>query len=173
MGVHVALLRAINVGGHNLIPMAELAELLNSLGFAHVSSYLQSGNVVCTSDQAAPAVALSIREAVAEHFGHDIAVMVRSREQMERVVANFPYAGHDPKQTGVVFLGARFNGELETEALAPDECIAAGSHVYVHCPTSFAKTKLTNAWVEKQTGLAGTRRNWTTVVKLAEMARSG
>ena len=173
MSVHVALLRAINVGGHNRIRMAELAELLKSLGLTNVSSYLQSGNVVCTSDQAASAVAVSIREGVAEHFGHDIAVMVRSGEQMERVVADFPYAGHDPKQTGVVFLGARFDGELEAGAFTPDECIAAGSHVYVHCPTSFAKTKLTNAWVEKQTALVGTRRNWTTVVKLAEMARSG
>lgn len=171
MSLHAVLLRAINVGGHNKIPMADLRVLLDDLGYTDVVTYVQSGNVVCDRDSSASAVTKSIRAGIADRFGHDVHVIVRSAHELEQVVTNFPYGGHDPKRTGVVFLSRRFDGRLDCGGFAPDECTVDGSHVFVHCPTGFADTKLTNAWVEKQTGLTATRRNWNTVLRLAEMMR--
>ena len=170
MTTYVVLLRAINVGGRNKIPMADLRDLLNELKFTDVATYIQSGNVVCRSRKNATSVRASIKAGIADRFGHDIAVLVRSAAELEQIVAGFPYAEADPKSSGVVFLANEFGGELDASAFAPDECVVAGANVHVNCPTRFADTKLTAAWVEKQTELAGTRRNWATVLKLHAMA---
>jgi len=170
MTTHVVFLRAINVGGRNKIPMAALRELLEDLDFAHVATYIQSGNIICDSSKKPASVASTIKDGIAERFGHAIAVMVRTVPELERLVAEWPYGAADPKASGVVFLAATFDGELDASAFAPDECQTAGADVYVNCPTRFADTKITGAWVEKQTGLAGTRRNWSTVLKMRELA---
>jgi len=169
--VFAVLLRAVNVGGRNKVPMAELRELLGDLGFDEVATYIQSGNVVCSSSKKAPAVANTIKQAIADTFGHDIAVIVRTASEIAALIDTFPYPNADPKASGVVFLAAAFDGELDASKFAPDECQLYGSNVFVNCPTRFADTKLTGAWVEKQTGLAGTRRNWATVLKLHAMTR--
>ena len=166
MTTYVVLLRAVNVGGRNKIPMADLRAVLAELQFGDVATYIQSGNIVCSSTESAAQVASSISEAIADRFDHSIEVMVRTAADFTSMVDAFPYAGADPKSSGVVFLSDAFAGELDATAFAPDECQVAGAHVFVNCPTRFASTKLTGAWVEKQTGLAGTRRNWATVLKL-------
>jgi len=169
MTTYCVLLRAINVGGHNKIPMAELRDLLDELKFTDVATYIQSGNVVCSSSKKAPLVATTIKKGIAERFGHDIAVIVRTAEQIAQIVADFAYPEADPKSSGVVFLSDSYDGDLDASAFAPDECQPASADVFVNCPTRFASTKLTAAWIEKQTGLAATRRNWATVLKLHEM----
>ena len=170
MTTFVALLRGINVGGRNKIPMAELRQLLAELGFTNVATYIQSGNIICSSRKKSAGVASSIAQGIRERFGHDIAVMVRTIDELDQIIAGWPYADADPKASGVVFLDDPFDGGLDASAFAPDECLVAGAEVYVNCPTRFADTKLTAAWIEKQTDRAGTRRNWTTVLKLQAMA---
>ena len=170
MTTYVALLRAINVGGRNKMPMAELRDLLGELKFTNVASYIQSGNVVCTTSKKPASVASSIKAGIADRFGHDIAVVVRTAAEIEQIIADFPYLDADPKSSGVVFLADTYDGELDASAFTPDQCTVAGANVHVNCPTRFAATKLTTAWIEKQTGLAGTRRNWATVLKLHQMA---
>ena len=170
MTTYVVLLRAINVGGRNKIPMAELRELIGELKFTNVATYIQSGNVVCGSAKKPASAASEIKAAIADRFGHDIAVIVRSASEIEQIVDTFPYDNADPKSSGVVFLADAYDGELDASAFAPDVCELDGANVHVNCPTRFAATKLTAAWIEKKTGLAGTRRNWTTVLKLREMA---
>ncbi len=169
MTTYVALLRAINVGGRNKMPMAELRDLLGELKFTNVATYIQSGNVVCSSTKEPASVAASIKTGIADRFGHDIAVLVRTAAEIERIVADFPYIDADPKSSGVVFLADTYDDKLDARAFAPDECAVAGANVHVNCPTRFADTKLTAAWIEKQTGLVGTRRNWATVLKLHQM----
>ena len=169
MTQYVVLLRAINVGGRNKIAMAELRELLDELGFDDVATYIQSGNIVCRSTKKAASVGTTVKGGIAERFGHDIEVIVRSAADWSSIVDAFPYPDADPKSSGVVFLSAEFDDALDASAFAPDTCQVSGSDVYVDCPTRFATTKLTAGWIEKQTGLAGTRRNWATVLKLAAM----
>lgn len=168
---YAVLLRAINVGGRNKIPMADLRALLADAGFGDVSTYIQSGNVVCTSERDSGSVSSEIRAAIADRFGHDIEVMVRTASEVASLAAGFPYADADPKSSGIVFLNGAYDGELDASAFAPDECTMAstGVDVFVNCPSGFADTKLTAAWIEKQTGRAATRRNQRTVEKLLAM----
>lgn len=169
MSALVVLLRAINVGGRNKIPMAELRDLLVELGFDNVATYIQSGNVVLSSSKKPSAAAKVIKDGIAERFDHDISVIVRTADELSAIIDGFPYPDGDPKSSGVVFFDADLAGELDTARFAPDECKIAGPNVYVNCPTRFADTKLTVAPMEKQTGLSGTRRNWATVLKLQSM----
>ena len=169
MTTYVVLLRAINVGGRNKIPMVELRELLDELGFGDVQTYIQSGNIVCSSAKKAPGVVKAIKAGIADRFGHDIEVMARTAAEWNDIVTDFPFVGTDPKSSGVVCLSAGYDGGLDASAFSPDECVVTGPNVFVNCPTRFADTKLTAAWIEKQTGLSGTRRNWATVLKLHEM----
>ena len=169
MDVLIVALRAINVGGRNKIPMAELRELLAELEFEDIATYIQSGNVVCSSSRTPDAAAQTIKEGVLERFGHDIEVMTRSADALADIVDGFPYPDADPKSSGVVFFDAPLDGDLDAAKFAPDECAVVGAEVYVNCPTRFADTKLTVAWMEKQTGRSGTRRNWATVLKLQSM----
>ena len=67
MNVLVVLLRAINVGGRNKIPMADLRELLAELEFANIATYIQSGNVVCSSDKEPGVAAMEIKRDYRAH----------------------------------------------------------------------------------------------------------
>jgi len=172
MTSYAVLLRAINVGGHNKIPMAELRALLAELKFDNVATYIQSGNIVCSSRKKAPAVAKEFKTGIADRFGHDIAAIVRTADEIADIIERFPYANADPKTSGVVFLSDEFKGDLDDSEFAPATCHVAGADVFMSSPNGFSDTKLTPAWIEKQTGLVGTRRNWATVIRLHDMLTS-
>jgi len=169
MPTHIALLRAVNVGGHNKIKMAELRDALTEAGFGDVATYVQSGNVVCTSRKGAAAVEKAIHQVIAERFGHDITVIVRSPAELATLVAGFPWDEPDGKASGIVFLDGP-SDPIDAAHFAPDELKVVGADVYVHYAKTFSDSKLTPAWIEKAAGRAGTRRNWNTVLKLTEMA---
>lgn len=171
MAEYVVLLRAINVGGHNKIKMAELRELLEELKFTRVSTYVQSGNVVCSSRKKSAAVATSIANGIKERFGHEIAVIVRTAGEFNEIVDAFPFPDPGAKSASIVFLDGDCDDPLDASAFAPDECIAAGAQVYVNWHGDYSTTKLTPAWIEKQTGRAATRRNWATVQALQDLTR--
>jgi len=172
MTTYVVLLRAINVGGHNKIPMAELRALLGELKFTDVATYIQSGNVVCSSRKNPASVATTIKKGISDRFGHDISVIVRTAAQIADIVERFPYPDGSPKASGVVFLDQEFDGDLDASEFAPAKCQVAGADVFMTSTTTFSDTKLTPAWIEKQTGRVGTRRNWATVLKLHDMIAS-
>lgn len=168
--VWVALLRAVNVGGRNRIAMAELRDLMADLGFGDTVTHLQSGNVLFAAPSAAGADALGaqISGGITDRFGHELHVIMRTADQLASIVANVPWEEPANSSSGVVFMSEPMDGELDMDRFAPDQGVVIGADVHVDCPTGFAKTKLTVAWIEKETGLAGTRRNWNTVKVLAE-----
>jgi uncharacterized protein (DUF1697 family) len=86
----VALLRGINVGGKNLIPMSALKACFERRGLADVSTYIQSGNVLFASDEKAPALVASLEGELSRTFGYDAAVVVRSQAQLRRIVDGAP-----------------------------------------------------------------------------------
>ena len=106
MPTHVALLRGINVGGHNKVAMAELREVVSSLGHGDVATYIQSGNVVFTSDQSdTAALAAALEQAIATSLSVPARVVVLSREDLAQVARDNPYAGEpNPKAVHAVFL---------------------------------------------------------------------
>ncbi len=172
----VLLLRGVNLGARNRIAMKELRAALAADGLGDVRTYLQSGNVVCDSDAQPAELASQARRVIAASFGLDIPVIVRSRDQLARIVEHDPLGpvAPDPKRYLVSFLDA----ELEPAAMAsltalvaPQERFAAaGVELYAWLPDGVARSKLWNAIASGRLGASATTRNWSTVTSLLALA---
>lgn len=167
MSVHVALLRAVNVGGTGTLPMSELKRICEEAGFARVSTYIQSGNVVFESELAPPEARQALDEALAAHFGKGIGVFVRSAAVMRRLVDANPFPDRPGNRVAVVFLDKAPGVDDMEKVVAPggESVIAGPACVYVHYPDGMGRSKLKLPFAAK-----GTSRNMNTVARLAEMA---
>jgi uncharacterized protein (DUF1697 family) len=173
----VALLRGINVSGQNKVSMADLRTLFLNLGAEDVRTYVQSGNVVFTSAAASSAeLTRAIEMRIRRDLGLSVTVLLRTKAHLAKIVAGNPFvtSGKEPTKLHVTFLAdapdrARLR-ELEAKHFEPDEFHVVRREIYLHCPNGYGRTKLNNAFFEKQLGVAATTRNWKTVTKLAELA---
>ena len=186
MASHVALLRGINVGGRNKVPMAELREVAASLGHTGVSTYIQSGNVLfCTPETDTARLASALGEAVSEAFGVAVSVVVLSRAQLARILDSNPYPDEPkPQYVHVVFLGAEPPPDLldrikaaENDAAAKgsrDTVTAVGEALFVHTPDGYGTSELAEALFRiigppGKAGITATARNWATSTKLLSL----
>lgn len=173
----IAILRGINVGGHRKLKMADLRELFSRIGFSDVSTYIQSGNVAFNSNAENSTVGRKIDNAIFEHFGYDVPVVVRSADELDAVVENNPFlvSNDDTSRLHVVFLKEEpvADNITHTESYdhSPDKFIIDGRHVYLYIEGAFHKTKLSNGFFESKLKVGATTRNWKTVLKLQEMSR--
>jgi uncharacterized protein (DUF1697 family) len=173
---YAALLRGVNLGSHNKVSMADLCALFEALGHEDVSTYVQSGNVVFTAGGGDAAhLAKAIERRIERELGLEIAVLLRSKTQLARIVAGNPFAPEetDPTRLHVTFLAdtppRAAVRELNAGDFAPDRLHAKGAEVYLHTPQGYGRSKLSGAFFEKQLGVVTTTRNWRTVTKLAEL----
>ncbi len=175
---YVALLRGVNVGGKNKLPMAELRNIFTAAGCSAAQTYIQSGNVVF---EAAPGLAEGLPEIVAQairqRFGYDTAVVVRSGEELRQVAASNPFdTSGDPRFLQVAFLedtpSAEAVSRLDPERSPPDAFAVRGNNVYLHYPNGVARSRLTNEYLAAQLQTASTMRNWRTVLTLLEMVNA-
>jgi uncharacterized protein (DUF1697 family) len=194
MASHVALLRGINVGGRNKVPMADLREVVSSLGHTEVSTYIQSGNVLfSTAEEDTAKLAAALESAIEERFGIWSSVVVLSRDELARVLAANPYPDEpNPRMVHVVFLNAELPGSLLDQISAAEGAAAAkGSrdtaHVagpaagrppamFLHTPDGFGTSELAQNVFKiiappkkSRPGLAATARNWATATKLLSL----
>lgn len=184
MRTHVALLRGINVGGHNTIAMSHLREIATSMGLADVATYVQSGNLVFRSSETDPEIlATALEQRIAEHSDVRPGVVVLRRDELAQVVADNPYPDEaDPKCLHVVFhrrdneADAAFLAAAEQRAKAKgsrDEGTVVGRHLYLHTPDGLGRSELAAQLSRPQGARAGTAvttmRNWTTVTKLVAL----
>ena len=178
MTIQIALLRGVNVGGHNAVAMSELRDLLTQLGFESARSLLQSGNLVFRSDSRTDADLERLLEAEADkRLGLHADFLIRSAKEWREVVARNPFrkeAERDPSHLVVMFLKSAAKAKdvkAVQAAIAGSEIIRAdGRHLYIVYPDGIGRSRLTNALLEKKLGIRGTARNWNTVVKLAAMS---
>ncbi|HXY45788.1 MAG TPA: DUF1697 domain-containing protein [Acidimicrobiales bacterium] len=183
MPAYVALLRGINLGGHNKVPMGELRALCRRLGLEDVATYIQSGNVVFSSplDDRAQLTG-EIESAIAAAFGFDVPVVLRSEAQLGGVLGSNPFlqAGREETVLSVGFLAAEPEparlGVLLAHPLASpppggDEFVVRGQEVFLHHPNGYGRSKLTNSYFDRKLGTVVTVRNWRTVTTLWEMSR--
>jgi len=174
MGRMVALLRAVNVGGRKL-PMAELRTLCAGLGWKDVATYIQSGNVVLTAPGKADAIEAILEKAIAEEFGLDVPVIVRSKAEWAKYPAENPFpqeAKDEPARLMLVVTKRPPAGAAEAiEARAKDgeRVRQAGDALWFHYPNGAGTSKLTPSLVDRAIGSPGTARNYNTVMKLKEM----
>jgi uncharacterized protein (DUF1697 family) len=177
MTTYIALLRAINVGGHKQIKMTDLREMLTRLGFAGAQSLLQSGNLVFRSDARTASELESLLEAEAKScLDLDADFFVRTAKEWQAVIANNPFreeGERDPGHLLVTFLkrAAKVKDvEALQAAITGQEIVRPGRmHVYIVYPAGIGRSRLTNAMLESKLGSRGTARNWNTVLKLAAL----
>lgn len=175
MTVYVALLRGVNVGGHNKLPMASLRASATECGFGEVETYIQSGNAVFTSRLGTAKVATSLHDAILAETGVDSRVAVRTAGDLANVVIDNPFLarGVDAKLLHVSFLYEESVPTLDAvdaPLYAPDEVEVIGAHAYLHTPNGLGRSKIATEPMIRKLGIQGTTRNWRTVTTLAEMA---
>ena len=175
---YVALLRGVNVGGRNKLPMAGLRDVCTEAGCAAVQTYIQSGNVVFKAAQdLAERVPEIVSIAIRQRFGFETAVVVRSKEELRQVVASNPLdTSADPRFLHVAFLenspGADAVARLDPERSPPDVFEVRGGNVYLHYPNGVARSRLTNEYLAAQLQTVSTTRNWRTVLALLDMVNA-
>jgi uncharacterized protein (DUF1697 family) len=173
----VALLRGINVGGKNRLPMRELSRMFGDAGCREVRTYIQSGNVVFE----APAKVVKrlsgvIADRIEAELGLRVPVVLRSAEELAAVLEANPFLDRaaEEKQLHVMFLADHPApgrvAALDPARSPPDEYAVVGRDVFLLCPNGMARSKLTNAWLDRALGTVSTSRNWRTVKKLHAMA---
>ena len=169
---YVALLRGVNVGGKNKLPMAELRAVCEALGHTDVSTYIQSGNVVFTAAKAITPKAL--QAAIASELGVDCAVVLRTAKDLERVTKDNPFADADLSKVHVGFMAEKATAaniaKIDAERFLPDEFVVRGCELYLHLPGGMGRAKLP-AYLDRQLKIPTTVRNWNTVTKLLELTR--
>ncbi|MDB5305566.1 MAG: hypothetical protein JWM97_3115 [Phycisphaerales bacterium] len=175
---YVALLRGINVGGKNMLPMTDLAKIFAEAGCARVRPYIQSGNVVFV---AKPACAKRVGELVSmgigKRFGFNPVVVIRTADELAKVAATNPFlaSGADVETLHVAFLADAPN-QSRVELLDPqrspgDLFTVLGREIYLSFPNGVGKSRLTNAYFDSKLATTSTVRNWRTVLKLVEMTK--
>ena len=182
MATHVALLRGINVGGNNKVPMADLRDVVASLGHTGVSTYIQSGNVLFTAREGAvadgPALAAGLERAIEQAFGLRLRVVVLSRAELAQVISDNPYrAEPNPKYVHAMFFPDEPGQEVRESVAAAerqaaqkggrDEATVVGRALFLHTPDGYGRSELAVRLARARGPAAtGTARNWATVTKL-------
>jgi uncharacterized protein (DUF1697 family) len=171
--VWIALLRAVNLGARNKVPMASLRAALAAEGLPGAQTLLQSGNVVVSAEGVD--VGPLIRSVLATHFQIDEPVMVRSRDRLAEIVAAnpFPRAAIDrPVLMRVVFLAEHPSPALVARLEERDDARVLDREVYLDYRDRVHGNSLSAALVARRLGLHGTERNWSTITKLLALAQT-
>ncbi|WP_263382736.1 DUF1697 domain-containing protein [Granulicella arctica] len=178
MPTHVAFLRGINVGGKNKLPMKDLAEIFAVGGCTAIQTYIQSGNVLFAADPAQVNIDTlpeQIADAIRDRFGLRVPVVLRSAAEMKKALARNPFvqAGIAEDLLHVYFLANAGASDaikaLDCERSPGDTFVVARREIYLHLPNGVARTKLTNAYFDKQLATVSTLRNWRTVQTLCNL----
>lgn len=171
----VALFRGINVGGRNIVPMAELKEMLQSLNYQEVSTYIQSGNVVFHGPaESKNDLRNQILESFEQHFDFRPELMLLSSSDFSDALdANpFPQAADFPKTLYFFFLESQPTAPdlaaLDALASSTERFKLIGPVFYLYAPDGMGRSRLASA-AERKLGVAATARNLNTVKRLAAM----
>ena len=163
MSAWAALLRAVNVGGNNKLPMAELKALCEGLGLGRVQTYIASGNVVFASERSEADIRGAIEAALAARYAKQLGVLVRSAAELGEVAANNPWPDRPGNRVVAIFI----DGPLALDGVTGQrgETIMLGPRaIYVDYHAGMADTRL-----RIPAAKLGTARNLNTVTKLAAM----
>ncbi|TRZ43187.1 DUF1697 domain-containing protein [Robertkochia solimangrovi] len=180
MFVYIALLRGINVSGHNIIKMADLRNMFEGLGFSDITTYVQSGNVVFSAAQEnSREIENSIESKINDVYGYEVPVMILTKDHLNESITDNPFledAQMEEKFFHITFLSGTASTENLPEILEkcqPGEALELkDDKIYLYCPNGYGRTKLNNNFLEKKLGCKATTRNWKTVNKLSELAAS-
>lgn len=170
---YVALLRGINLGARNRVPMARLRELCEASGATNARTYIASGNVVLDSQHAAQTVASQLERAIESEFGISIVVVVLTAAEIATVVKRNPFPNASSNSLYVAFAAKPISRsaitDLEALDFPPDELAVRGHQIYMHLPNGYGRGRLP-VEMDRRAGQPITVRNWRTVTTLRDLA---
>jgi uncharacterized protein (DUF1697 family) len=173
----IALLRAINLAGLNRVGMADLRELMTSLGLEEVTTLLQSGNAVFRSRETPDRLEQMLEGAAEKQLGLRVEFFVRTAAEWKAMIAANPFRSEAKSDPAHLLVLAMKTAPTTAQVKALQQAIkgrevvrAKGRFLYTVYPDGIGRSKLTSAVVEKMLGTRGTGRNWNTVLKLAALA---
>jgi uncharacterized protein (DUF1697 family) len=181
---YLALLRGINVGGHNKVAMADLRALAADRGHTDVATYIQSGNLLFTSDaRDAAGLAAELEREIAARLGVRPTVVVVSAAELGQVLADNPF----PQETNPKCLHAVFrNDDMSRDGItavaeavrrardkgSADDAVLVGRTLFLHTPDGFGRSEMAEQLGRSAAQAGGTARNWATVTRLMIMLRA-
>lgn len=173
MNTQIILLRGVTPTGKNKVLMAPLRAALEDAGLKNVRMYIQSGNVIASTDLDKAAVEKLVHAVINDNFGGDIAVLSRTASYFRKALARNPFNGADTTKLYFTLLAAKPETCILKEFLAtgyaPDKIEVVGDMAYVLCATKYSDLKINNNFIERKLRVAATTRNYNTVFKLAEL----
>lgn len=177
MTTHLALLRGINVSGHNMIKMEALKTTLEAIGFQNVQTYIQSGNVfVDTEEENAASVGFKIKQEIFKAFGHEVPIVVIGKTDLEKSLKNNPFLKEkdvDSKKLYVAFVSTTLRSDsindLKISQFKPDEASIDENRIYIKYAVGAGKTRFDQKYIEKKLNVTATIRNWNTVTQLLKI----
>lgn len=177
MTTHLALLRGINVSGHNMIKMDALKATLEAIGFKNVQTYIQSGNVFVDTEEENPAsVGFKIKQEIFKAFGHEVPIVVIGKSDLEKSLKNNPFLKEndvDSKKLYVAFVSTTLRNDnindLKISQFKPDEASIDENRIFIKYAVGAGKTRFDQKYIEKKLNVTATIRNWNTVTQLFKM----
>ena len=177
MTTHLALLRGINVSGHNMLKMEALKTTLENIGFENVQTYIQSGNVFVDSEEENQAkVGFQIKQEIFKVFGHEVPIVVVNKQDLEACFKNNLFLNDtdlDTKKLYVAFVSIALQStsinDLKMSQVKPDEAQIDENRIYIKYAVGAGKTRFDQKYIEKKLNVIATIRNWNTVTQLLKI----
>ncbi len=176
MKTYISILRGINVGGHKKILMEDLKKLYESLGFKNVQTYIQSGNVIFgCSDTNILVLVSKIEQEIKKIFAFDVSVLIRTKNEFQKLIDHNPFPKKDPSKLYVTFLSNTPSQshikEINILKDKSEEFVMDDKAIYLFLPNGYGRTKLTNNFFEKILNTSATTRNWNTINELLKIIK--
>ena len=179
MALYLALFRGINVSGKKIIKMEDLRKLMDAEGYKNVKTYIQSGNVIFESDETSKSkIAAAIESMIEKQYGFEVVIFVIDMNDVNRAVANNPFAKKGELEEGTKKLYVTFLSEkpsieniekLEQSSIGEDIIELRDDILYFKLISKASETKLSNNLIESKLKVSATTRNWNTTLKLQSM----
>ncbi|NRB82186.1 MAG: DUF1697 domain-containing protein [Winogradskyella sp.] len=175
MKTYIALLRGINVGGHNKVPMAELRALLTKSGFENVKTYIQTGNIICQDEEGDVIdIESKLRNTILDYFGFEVAVLVRTRDQIQAIFDRCPFPEDQKTNSYFAMLSHKPDHALVIEAKEKtydnEVYDIIEDALYFYCANGYGKAKFSLNYFERKLKVDATARNYKTMVKLLALS---
>ena len=174
MPIYVALLRGINVGGVRSLKMSDLRNTFEKAGCTNVATYIQSGNVVFAHvEKSAAKLGEILEAALAKAAGFDVDIVIRTKSEMAKVVAQNPFPRAKPESLYVYFMpkkpAADALAHVDPKKFEPEKFAVVGRELYLVLPNGGGRSTLVGTLVRKSPIKEATARNWRTVNTLIAM----
>jgi uncharacterized protein (DUF1697 family) len=178
MGIYIAMLRGINVGGKRIIKMEVLKKIFSDLEFQNIQTYIQSGNIIFQSKSTKiDELQEKISSEILKTLFFEVPVIVKDKREFDEIILNNPFLKDKTKKEEyfhISFLSKRpniqFIEQLKIGVNQTEEFQIINQAIYLFCPNGYSNSKLTNGFIENKLGVIATTRNWKTVIRIQNLS---